>query len=327
MKKYIFLAVSTCLLIGISFWIPQMVLSSYPEVKLIQLQTTYSQDTVSVSGKIQEENQTEITTDFPLVIDQVLVKEGDVIEIGDCLATVDQPATKDSLSSLSDTIGQKIPQEFSDRLSGLMDQEYGIRIPSGIYATAKGVVTAVNLQAHAISPIGQPAVILSDLSVLQVKAQAGESQISDLAVGQPAIVTGTALGDSSYSAVITEIAPTATTRMNGMTTETVVDITLAIEETDDTLKPGYQVDVTIVTGDANRLMAPYQSIGQDESGQEYVYIYQDGKAVRRNVTTGKEEEDMVEIVSGVSAGEWMITEQDKISGNEVSVFATKENEG
>ena len=138
-------------------------------------------------------------------------------------------------------------------------------------------------------------------------------------------MTGTALGDSSYSAVITEIAPTATTRMNGMTTETVVDITLAIEETDDTLKPGYQVDVTIVTGDANRLMAPYQSIGQDESGQEYVYIYQDGKAVRRNVTTGKEE-DMVEIVSGVSAGEWIVTEQDKISGNEVYVFATKENE-
>ena len=206
-----------------------------------------------------------------------------------------------------------------------MDQEYGIHIPSGIYATAKGVVTAVNLQAHAISPIGQPAVILSVLSNLQVKAQAGESQISGLTVGQPAIVTGTALGDSSYSAVITEIAPTATTRMNGMTTETVVDITLAIEETDDTLKPGYQVDVTIVTGDANRLMAPYQSIGQDESGQEYVYIYQDGKAVRRNVTTGKEE-DMVEIVSGVSAGEWIVTEQDKISGNEVYVFATKENE-
>ena len=322
MKKYIILIVSTFLLIGIAFFIPQIALSSYPEVEVTQLKSTYVQDVVSADGRLQEENQTEITTDFPFVIKQVLVEEGDIVEIGDCLATVDKPATQSSLTNLAETVGERLEDETADELSAALNSGRGIVIPDGIYATAKGTVTSVALQSHALSPVGEPAVILSDLSNIQVLVQVGEIKASEIAIGQQAVIKGKGLGNSSYQATVTDIAPTATSQLNGMTMETVVNVTLDVEGEDDKLKPGYQVSAEINTGEAARIMVPYAAVGQDENGGEYVYIYQDGKAVKKYIETGKEEDESVEIVSGVSAGEWIVTEQDRISGDEVFVFAT-----
>lgn len=294
----------------------------------MQIQSTYSQDSVTADGVLQEENQTEIDLDFPVVIDQVLVKEGDRIEIGDCIATIDSTSTADSLSNLADSLSQSITQEKADQISVLLGDKYSsIQIPTAIYATAKGTVTAMNLQAHALSPVGEPAVILSDLSTLQVKAQIGESQVSQIAVGQTATITGDALGDCSYSAIVIEIAPTATSRLNGVSMETVVNITLSLQETDEQLKPGYHVQATILTGEENRLMVPYQAVGQDDSGQEYVYLYQAGKAVKQSVTTGIEAEDTVQILSGLGAGDWIVTDQSKVAEDDSSVVATTKGDG
>lgn len=322
MKKYIILIISTFLFIGMAFFIPQMALSSHPEVEITQLQTTYVKDVVSADGRLQEENQTEITTDFPFVIKQVLVEEGDVVEIGDCLATIDKPATQNSLTNFAETVGERFEDKTADELSAVLNSGHEVVIPDGIYATANGTVTFVALQSHALSPIGEPAVILSDLSNIQVLVQVGESNASEIAIGQQATITGKGLGNSSYQAIVADIAPTATSQLNGMTMETVVNVTLEVEGEDDKLKPGYQVNAEISTGEATRIMVPYAAIGQDESIGEYVYIYQDGKAIKKHIEIGKEEEKSVEIVSGVSAGEWIVNNQDIISGDEVFVFAT-----
>ena len=67
---------------------------------------------------------------------------------------------------------------------------------------------------------------------------------------------------------------------------------------------------------------PYSAVLQDESG-EYVYVYYDGRALKRNVKTGRELENGYEIVSGIDASSIVITSPLEVSGDSAAVYATR----
>ena len=66
---------------------------------------------------------------------------------------------------------------------------------------------------------------------------------------------------------------------------------------------------------------PYDSILQDNNGKEFVYVYRDGKAVKRFITTGIELDESVQVVTGLYPSDNVIYEASKISdeGSFISV--------
>ena len=81
----------------------------------------------------------------------------------------------------------------------------------------------------------------------------------------------------------------------------------------DELRPGYSVSAQIQKKDQRAVWTvPYESVAQDDDGQEYVYVYEDGRAVRRDVVTGKEFPDCVAIESGISEEDLIIGEAAQI---------------
>ena len=73
------------------------------------------------------------------------------------------------------------------------------------------------------------------------------------------------------------------------------------------------------------ITVPYEAIRQDEENQEYVYIYKDGKAYRRNIITGTELREETEVCTGLEVGECVILQPDKVSDG-VSVKESSKNE-
>ena len=53
---------------------------------------------------------------------------------------------------------------------------------------------------------------------------------------------------------------------------------------------------------------------QDADGQDYVYVYREGEAVRRNVETGRELSTSVQIVSGVGRYEKVVQDAAALEG-------------
>ena len=85
-----------------------------------------------------------------------------------------------------------------------------------------------------------------------------------------------------------------------------IKVTIEIDEYPASTRPGDFAEVHIVTERRDdRVLVPRVSV-VSEKGEEILYVASDGKADRRVVTTGFTDDDHVEIVVGVEAGEAIV---------------------
>jgi multidrug efflux pump subunit AcrA (membrane-fusion protein) len=126
-----------------------------------------------------------------------------------------------------------------------------------------------------------------------------ERDISKIKIGQKAEIRGDAFPDKTYSAKITDISTSAAKVTAGSVTRTVVEVWAQIDGYDVTLKNGFTARVTIKVGESEiKRLLPYEAVSQDDSG-EFVWIAENGFAVKRYIVTGDELPDGVEVVAGL----------------------------
>ena len=64
----------------------------------------------------------------------------------------------------------------------------------------------------------------------------------------------------------------------------------------------------------------YKAVRQDKDGTEYVYVFRDGVAVRKDIVTGLELSDGIEVLSGLLPEDKVLMSQEEIeNGNYVKV--------
>ena len=137
----------------------------------------------------------------------------------------------------------------------------------------------------------------------------GESYISDVKVGDPAVITGTGFPGREYTGHVRKIAPVARKLTGGTAQETVVDVEIAIDDPDNDLKAGFTARAEIVT-DTRRTMltVPYEAVRQDENNVEYVYLAEGSRAVRRDIQTGVELLEGVEVTEGLGPADVLLAD-------------------
>lgn len=142
-----------------------------------------------------------------------------------------------------------------------------------------------------------------------------EGDIPLVEAGQSVKLTGAALPDGEFSGTVSAVSETAyTSAVSSVSLPvTVVDVTVSIEEGNpELLRSGYSVTAQLTTGSERTVnMLPYTAIAQDETG-EYVYVLENGIAVRRNIVTGIELSDRTEIVEGVSGEDLVLTDPENL---------------
>ena len=149
--------------------------------------------------------------------------------------------------------------------------------------------------------IGQELVDVVQLDPLRVEFSVPETLLAQMKPGQQIDVAVGAYPDETFGGVITAIAPQIDVTGHS------VAIRARLPNPELKLRPGLfaQVSVTLeVKTDA--LLVPEQAIwpiGQDKT----VYIIEDGKAVQKFVKLGQREPGRVEIISGIAAGDEVIT--------------------
>ena len=149
--------------------------------------------------------------------------------------------------------------------------------------------------------IGQELVDVVQLDPLRVEFSVPETLLAQMKPGQQIDVAVGAYPDETFGGVITAIAPQIDVTGHS------VAIRARLPNPELKLRPGLfaQVSVTLeVKTDA--LLVPEQAIwpiGQDKT----VFIIEDGKAVQKFVKLGQREPGRVEIISGIAAGDEVIT--------------------
>lgn len=305
MKKTIaVLAAAAAAAAGALAIVPRAVESSAPAAQTIRAETRKYNETVSGSGSFAYLGQLEITSSLPLVIESYSVNVGDEVNIGDEIAAVDRRSTAALIESMGQVTMLAIPASNLETAIAM--------IPETIVSDCTGRVIRTAPNGSAI-PSGSSVASVARSDSLSVTAAISELDIAKIAVGQQAQITLAAYPDEVFSGTVTDIAQTARDQYNGAVLETVVDITVTPDAPDDRIISGLSADVEIALSDPREIcVVPYAAIGQDEAG-EYVYVYENGRSIRKSIITGAEFADGAEIVSGIGKSDIIFTEPDKIA--------------
>jgi len=175
---------------------------------------------------------------------------------------------------------------------------------SSLVAPSDGIVTAVNVTKGAMAPTADA--IDVSASTFQVTANVVESDISKLQVGQAATVTVAAI-DADLTGTVTAIAPVAESSSSS-TGVVSYAVTVALNAPPVSLRPGMTADVTITTASANGVLSVPAAAIRGTSGNYTVLVMTaTGTPEARPVTVGLMTSSLVEIRSGLNAGDVVVT--------------------
>ncbi len=194
-----------------------------------------------------------------------------------------------------------------------------------IYAPISGRVIALTAKEGEVVVSGtmnNPASIIAtvaDLSELLVEIDVDETDIVDVALGQPADVKVDAIPSRDYHGKVVEIGSSGFERP-GQADVTYFKVKILITDPDQRLRPGMSARAEIrVAVHPQALVVPVEAVvyrrplgpdGKPKEGDEeikVVFIFDQGKSAQRPVTVGIADATHVELVNGVKEGEQVIT--------------------
>ena len=304
MKKYIALAIACAALAAGVSYLPAAVEASVPAAVSISPTEVYYSESVNTSGTLCYIGQGDVTSALPLVLSEFEVEEGDHVEVGDVIARVDRKASETFISSLG-KVSQLAAATAS--LSTAMSL-----IPEEITADRSGTVISTAGAGAAVES-GTSIATIAGTDSLVLTSAVSELNIARIQPGQPVEFTLSASPDDVFTGTVSKIAGSARSQYSGAVLETVVDVLISPDTTDPRLRSGLTADVRFQLSDPRKIcVLPYNAIGQDEEG-EYVYLLEDGAAVKHKIFTGAEFSDGTEVIKGATINDKVFLDPEDIS--------------
>lgn len=304
MKKYIALAIACAALAAGVSYLPAAVEASVPAAVSISPTEVYYSESVNTSGTLCYIGQGDVTSALPLVLSEFEVEEGDHVEVGDVIARVDRKASETFISSLG-KVSQLAAATAS--LSTAMSL-----IPEEITADRSGTVIST-ARAGAAVESGTSIATIAGTDSLVLTSAVSELNIARIQPGQPVEFTLSAYPDDVFTGTVSKIAGSARSQYSGAVLETVVDVLISPDTTDPRLRSGLTADVRFQLSDPRKIcVLPYNAIGQDEEG-EYVYLLENGAAVKHKIFTGAEFSDGTEVIKGATINDKVFLDPEDIS--------------
>jgi HlyD family secretion protein len=198
-----------------------------------------------------------------------------------------------------------------------------------IHSPIDGVVTAKRVEEGEVAVIGvqnSPGTVLltiSDMSVVETEMEVDETSIPGVKLSQKARVRIDAYPNQTFDGVVTEVGSSPISGTGTATEAIKFKVKVRIENPPADVKPGLSAQADILTGfRADALVVPIQALVLRDAearkpGQavrtsaprevEGVYLMENGKARFQPVKTGLQGELAVEVLSGLTGGETLIT--------------------
>lgn len=274
----------------------QKLLAIDRDVTLQSLDSAVSQteQTTSSTPAVTQSEQEDASNALKQAIASGIIGQSTYNElIGQLGATAESSAPAAAQPTQSDT---------SADAEKLLDQ-----MQSELCAPISGTVTDIADGTGGLIPAGTVLAEISDFGTMQVKAQVNEDVVKDIKVGQLAEITGSGFS-GTYEGTVKQIYPEAESETTPSGTNSdVVTVVIGIDNPTSELMPGLSADVSIKISEQRGVVTvPYEAVNEDDDGTEYVYVFSNGRAVRRNILTGNEDDSGIEVLKGLKRGDIVI---------------------
>ncbi len=291
------------------------------------------------SGTVEEENGASLSFTTGGTILQLKVKVGDRVRRGQLIATVDPTQVRNSYDMAHSTRLQA--EDAFKRMKQLHDKgslaeikwvETQSQLQQAISAEAIAKKSLADCSLHApfdgvisekYADVGQnaapgvPIVKLVTTKMLNVKISVPESEMANIHIRQRANIAVQALDGKQYAGTVIE---------KGVIADPVsrsYSVKIRVEGTDNALLPGMvsQVSLGKVSNPVRQeetsttpIVIPAHLVQLADDNSNFVWVDENGKAVRRAIVCGDYQSNGVIIVSGLKSGDKVIVEgQQKVS--------------
>ncbi|PJI08037.1 MULTISPECIES: efflux RND transporter periplasmic adaptor subunit [Clostridium] len=295
--------------------------------------------TVSGTGTVGAAQTKDVVANNTGTIENLNVNVGDTVTSGQTIAyvgsdTINQQVNKENLAVQQDQLAVNSAKVDADKqkaeltlesdqsaLQSAQDQQNAMTLTAPI----GGLVVAKNNNNGDTAQQGKALITIADTSSLKVNLSVDELDISKVQVGQKADIKFDAISGKTYSGTVQTISQLGTTTNNVTTYSVVVNV----DNADSAIKLGMNANVNIkVTSKQNALVIPVEAL-VERNGNKYVRVQSsngskadsqesynksssrsENSGSRTNmagnlvqVQTGLENENYVEITSGINEGQ------------------------
>ena len=166
-------------------------------------------------------------------------------------------------------------------------------------ATTSGYVVKRLVAPGVLVQPGTPVLKISQMDQVRLQANVGEKDLAGIRVGSPVTVTMTGSG-KTFTARVTSVFPFIDPGARTAVVEAVV------QNDGRRLFPGQYVQMQFVTGEELKALSVPREAVMRSGDNASVWVVANDRVERRQVTTGLEGQDRVEIVAGLDEGERVI---------------------
>ncbi len=289
---------------------------------------------LNLSGKITPQKEVYIVPKIPGVVNKINVAVGDYVkenavlftlENSEYLAQLNQAKSGYELSKKAQNDAQKnysrIQALYNEGAVSLAQLEQaklawegadtsaaaaGLALAQSAYdntiirAPMDGQVAELTLVEGAIASQGMAALRLLDAEKVKLEISVSEAYIGKVEAKQNVAVFVPSAGSEAFMGEITSIAPAADTRTMSF------PVVITLDNAEGALKPGMfgQVDILMDKAE-NTLIIPKEAL-LSVMGANRVFVAEGEIARAKEVEPGLEDENFVQILSGLKAGESVI---------------------
>ncbi|MGI6091660.1 MAG: efflux RND transporter periplasmic adaptor subunit [Veillonellaceae bacterium] len=302
----------------------------YIKVSAAQYVNTVPQ--LMLNGNIEGQTSADISAKISGRIEQVMVVEGQQVKAGDPLVKLESVELANSVRTASDAVtkaqvnydlaltdynryqklygqGAISQQQLDTALAKLKIAQADLSSASSSYSSAQqqygyGVITApvdgvvANVTAtvgQVVSP-GAALMVVQDINAVYAVVNIEQKDLALVKVGQKAEVTVDSYAGKVFEGTVDRMNPEAGMGNRMFKTK------IKIDNADGALKAGMFAKVQLATGDAVQVMTVPQTAVIQKQGLYYVFVIEDGKAVRRQVEIGTVTGETIEIKAGIEPG-------------------------
>jgi RND family efflux transporter MFP subunit len=175
---------------------------------------------------------------------------------------------------------------------------------SYIRSPLTGVIDNDYFEEGAFFGVGTPVADIVSTAGLKMTARISEEEVIKLKIGDKAEMYADVLPGLKFTGKISRIGTNANKSFN-YTVEIAVDNPAVLYKT-SAVKPGMYAKGVVQTYEASILMVPKSAV-LTEAGADLLMLLEDNKAASRPVKTGRRDDNFIEITSGLTAGEVVIS--------------------
>ena len=229
------------------------------------------------------------------------------------LAEVDRDSAYEQLKQV-----KALLEQAKDRLSKtkVLSPIDGLITSLDIKEGETAISGTTNIAGSSLMTIANPESILAEINV-------DEADIGSVELGQKAEIVAIAFANKSIEGTVASIASSAKRAAGRQSLSFAVKLNIDLSNDSDNstvhlLRSGMSCRAEVFTqGEQEKLAAPINAIRIDEDNEEnrvdhYVFIVEEGKAVKQDIEVGISDDDFQEVLSGVGKDAAIITGPDKV---------------